>query len=58
MRVRMTMVSGNTMIFENLQTNMETLGQQCAENTNMLVLGENGKTVVVVGRHVESIEEL
>lgn len=55
---RFTMTSGKVMVFENLQATISYLGEQCSQNTNILVRGSNGKDILLVGRHVESIEEL
>lgn len=56
--VKFTLTSGQVMEFRNVQSTIEDLGLKCGENQNILVRGVNGKMMVLVGRHIESIQEL
>lgn len=56
--VRYNMVSGKTLTFVNVRSDISTLGEQCAQNTTIIMRGGDGKDVAILGRHVESIVEL
>lgn len=56
--VRFTMVSGKTWEFRNVQSTMEALGLKCGGDNNIVIKGSNGRMIALIGRHIESLEEL